>query len=305
MIQQGCESWKSRYIIFALQALLLHSFFLTNSEAHATQKNNKEGTTDKPGYQVLKERIGTWATAAHQGGLFYYEPNTIQQFEYAYKKGVQIVEMDLRITKDNIPVVYHDPDLGSWTDCTGFVKDYTWKELQHCRFKNNEDQRISSFSEVLKWSSGKIVVDAEFKDTETIEPALRLVKKYQADTWVYFQTQSSPDKFTLARKWSKTLGIEVALLFAVQNSENIEFVKSRNDPALLIVEVVPETRSPQLIREFQAMGKLVTEDAWHFRKDWEIFKAACLPAFQHKINIAVSNRVDGCVKQKKEFLGKM
>lgn len=274
--------------------IILMSFAVHVNAKESTIKNLK-------GYQILKQRLGQYSIAAHQGGLFNYEPNTIQEFEYAYQKGMDIVEMDLRVTKDSIPVVYHDPDLDSWTDCTGLVNSYTLSELKRCHFKAHPDQTISSFEEILKWSKGKIIIDAEFKDLETINPALKLVKKYSAAGWTYFQVQSSPDKYYEAKKGSS----EVALLFAVHNQEDIDFVKQVNDPALLIIEVTPETRDWNLMQEFKKQGKLITEDIWHFRKDWEIFGSACYRGLKAGINIAVSNRVKSCVKQKKKFLSEI
>ena len=44
-----------------------------------------------------------------------------------------------------------------------------------------------TFEEVLAWSKGSVIVDAEFKEVPVIIDALRLVKKYDAYDWLYFQ----------------------------------------------------------------------------------------------------------------------
>lgn len=34
--------------------------------------------------------------------------NTVDSFNYAFKKGADMVELDVQISKDKVPVVYHD-----------------------------------------------------------------------------------------------------------------------------------------------------------------------------------------------------
>ena len=72
-------------------------------------------------FDQLKARLSGKVAGAHQGGIFQNAANTIKQFEAAKKSGMDIVEMDLRITKDGIAVVFHDETLETWTNCNGYV----------------------------------------------------------------------------------------------------------------------------------------------------------------------------------------
>src|SRR4030088_3542498 len=58
------------------------------------------------------------AVHGHRGARGVLPENTLPAFEYAIKAGVDVLEMDLAVTKDNVLVVSHDPILRSMI-CTG------------------------------------------------------------------------------------------------------------------------------------------------------------------------------------------
>jgi hypothetical protein len=242
---------------------------------------------------ILKNRL-IQSVGAHQGGLFGHSwPNTLGAFKYSKEIGADIIEMDLHTTKDGIVVVFHDDDLKMFTKCKGKVHDKTLAELRSCRFRFSKNAVIPTFEEVLSWANGNIIVDAEFKDFESIKPALDLVEKYNSYAWTYFQTQNNREKYKTAHEYNSKVG----LLYAIRNSDDLAWALTQDDE-LLIVEVNPETRSEQVIDQIHQSGKLVTEDAWHFSKSFEIFHSSCDKAFDAKIDIAISNRPKGCVRQK-------
>lgn len=244
-------------------------------------------------FDLLKSRLSGKIAGSHQGGIFEDDANSLAQFENARKSGINIVEMDLRITKDGVPVIFHDEKLGMWTNCLGFVKDYTLEELKNCRYLNH-DREISTYEDILKWSAGRIIVNAEFKDTETIGPALALVAKYKAHSWVYFQVQASQAKYYKTREFDSN----VALLFGVFNPEDLNWALSLNDEKLLIIEVNKASFNPDYVNKIKAAGKLVTMDAWNLVWHKETMGAACGKAWAAGIDIAISNQTKKCVSQK-------
>ncbi len=249
------------------------------------------------GLAILKNRLSGRIVGAHQGGLFSgHFPNTMDAFQAALNSGADIVEMDLHLSKDGIVVVYHDDDLDTWTNCKGPVREKNYEELKNCQFRLDHRAHIPRFEEVLQWSSGKIIVDAEFKDFESIKPALELVKKYNSYSWTYFQTQSNKEKFVEAHGYDP----KVALLYAVNNSEELDWALDQDDE-LLIIELNNNSRSQAFIDKIHAKNKIVTEDAWHFSKLpklQELFASACKKAFKSNIDIVISNRPKNCLRAK-------
>lgn len=79
----------------------------------------------------------------HRGARAQRPENTLPAFEYAISVGVDVLELDVAITKDNIPVVSHDPKING-TICTGpkigvAIHDLTLAELREhdCGAKKN------------------------------------------------------------------------------------------------------------------------------------------------------------------------
>ncbi len=67
---------------------------------------------------------------AHQGGNDLWPGNTLFAMEQAAKLGVDVLEMDLHITKDGVLVLIHDETVDDTTDGTGEVEAMTLDEIQ-------------------------------------------------------------------------------------------------------------------------------------------------------------------------------
>lgn len=87
--------------------------------------------------------------------------NSLRAFEKAVAGGYGI-ELDIRLTKDKIPVVFHDATLERMCGREGKVCEYTYGELQQFVL-GNSDQRIPTLKEVLKVVDGKVPLIVEFK----------------------------------------------------------------------------------------------------------------------------------------------
>ena len=67
---------------------------------------------------------------AHRGGHGLWPENTLYGFTQAIELGVDILEMDVRSTKDSILVICHDSSVDRTTNGKGQVRDFKLKELQ-------------------------------------------------------------------------------------------------------------------------------------------------------------------------------
>jgi len=81
--------------------------------------------------------IGTPYIQAHRGGSVVngkptYPENTMPAFRHSAGKGF-VLEMDVKLTEDRVPVVVHDATLDRTTDCDGQVDAKTVKQLRRCR----------------------------------------------------------------------------------------------------------------------------------------------------------------------------
>ncbi|MDP6041522.1 MAG: glycerophosphodiester phosphodiesterase [Candidatus Latescibacteria bacterium] len=67
---------------------------------------------------------------AHRGGWRLWPENTLYAFQHSVDMGVDILEMDIRSTKDGHLVVIHDEKVDRTTNGTGRVRDLTLAELK-------------------------------------------------------------------------------------------------------------------------------------------------------------------------------
>lgn len=67
---------------------------------------------------------------AHQGGDGLWPGNTMYAFEHAAALGVDVLEMDLHITKDGMLVLMHDETVNRTTDGTGLIEEMTLAEIK-------------------------------------------------------------------------------------------------------------------------------------------------------------------------------
>ena len=109
--------------------------------------------------------------AAHRGNVEGFPENTMPAFESAYSLGVDMIELDLRMTKDGEIVVIHDPSVDRTSDGHGLVSDMTLAELKELDFgiKTGEKfrgTRIPTFREFLELTrrDDKMQFNFELKD---------------------------------------------------------------------------------------------------------------------------------------------
>jgi glycerophosphoryl diester phosphodiesterase len=67
---------------------------------------------------------------AHQGGDGVWPGNTMFAFQHAVEMGVDVIETDMRQTKDGVLVISHDESVDGKSNGVGRVADLTFAELQ-------------------------------------------------------------------------------------------------------------------------------------------------------------------------------
>ncbi|MHA2255552.1 MAG: glycerophosphodiester phosphodiesterase, partial [Candidatus Heimdallarchaeaceae archaeon] len=67
---------------------------------------------------------------AHRGRSAFTPESSFQAFKEAYDLDVDALETDIRITKDLVPVVFHDKTLDRTTNGKGPISEHTYEQLQ-------------------------------------------------------------------------------------------------------------------------------------------------------------------------------
>ena len=67
----------------------------------------------------------------HRGDPRHAPENTLVSLETAWRHGRRVLEFDVRASRDEVPVVFHDRLLERTTDGVGPVANYRWQALAH------------------------------------------------------------------------------------------------------------------------------------------------------------------------------
>lgn len=88
--------------------------------------------------------------------------NSLEAFSLAMESGF-CIEFDLHLSKDGIPIVFHDETLERLTGSNGKVANYTLESLKTL-FLKNTNQKIPTLEEVLELVAGKVPLIIEIKN---------------------------------------------------------------------------------------------------------------------------------------------
>lgn len=87
--------------------------------------------------------------------------NSMAAFSKAVEAGYGM-ELDVHVTKDGIPVIFHDFKLERICGAEGIIEDYTYEELQQFTLCSSEE-KIPKLEELLSMVRGRVPLIIEIK----------------------------------------------------------------------------------------------------------------------------------------------
>jgi glycerophosphoryl diester phosphodiesterase len=126
---------------------------------------------------------------AHRGASVEKPENTLAAFRRALALRVDGIELDVHVTADGVPVVFHDDRLKRLTGTKGRLADLTWPELAQLRVHGTEP--IPRLIDVLRLTRLRAVVQIELKAGVPVPPVVQAVKTARALGWVIFASFDS------------------------------------------------------------------------------------------------------------------
>ena len=97
---------------------------------------------------ILPKLIG------HRGVKNLKPENTLESIRKAFDLGLECVEIDVKVSKDNIPLLLHDDTLDRTTNGSGLVCNFTFDHINHLDagyffYKSKTDIKVPSLRSVL------------------------------------------------------------------------------------------------------------------------------------------------------------
>jgi glycerophosphoryl diester phosphodiesterase len=108
---------------------------------------------------------------AHRGAPSDARENTIESFERAIALGADMIECDVRRTKERVLIAYHDESIQGRP-----VKELTFETIS--QIARNEGFDLPTVEEVLRFTRGKTKLDVELKEEGYEKEIVELISRY-------------------------------------------------------------------------------------------------------------------------------
>lgn len=140
------------------------------------------------------------AAVAHRGCWQNAPENSIAAIRSCEARGIRIVEIDVRLTRDGVPVLIHDGTVDRTTTGTGPVSDLTLLQLQQLALLNRDgsdpsdvtDEAIPTLADVLELVTAGTVLNLDVKE-DIYEQVWSVVDQYGQDNRLILKSRQPED----------------------------------------------------------------------------------------------------------------
>lgn len=145
------------YFCLAAAAMVIASCAQQSQYANRAEKILAEINDPNSDYVVVISHRGDWRN---------YPENSIPAIESVIRMGVDMMELDVKMTKDSVLVLMHDQTINRMTNGKGLIKDMTYDSLMTFKLKRahnvtTDSLRIPTLREALLCCKDRILVNVD------------------------------------------------------------------------------------------------------------------------------------------------
>lgn len=217
---------------------------------------------------------------AHRGVHNECPENSLVSFRKGIDLGIDIVEMDVRHTKDDSLVIMHDERVDRTTDGKGKVSELSFAEIRQLHLKFNgqvTEEKVPTLEEALLVTKGRIMVDLDVK-TDRFDAIMQVVSRLGAERTVFFLVYEAglakmlKEHNTAYKTLVRTYSVpQIDSLFAVTKTEAVHIDPSQNQVeaianirrhgARAFINALDETDKKAVAGDEDAFGLLIGQGA--------------------------------------------
>ena len=117
----------------------------------------------------------------HRGNSGVAPANTMESIRQAVALGVDMIELDVKQTRDCVLILIHNDTLDETTNGKGFVSDMDYASIRELdagswKDKRYAGERIPTLMEALDFARGKVYLSLDLKDEAVIPAMLNAIK---------------------------------------------------------------------------------------------------------------------------------
>lgn len=169
-----------------LPKILLLTLIVFIQSGLLAQKINLQYDRSTPAAAVLQKlkqpKEGHVLVISHRGDWRYAPENSLAAIQRCIDLGVDVVEIDVRLTKDGYLVAMHDLTVDRTTNGSGKVSELTLAEVKELRLKNacgarGSRQQVPTLEEVMQLAKDKIMINLDKTEGKTVREAYDILVK--------------------------------------------------------------------------------------------------------------------------------
>ena len=205
--------------------------------------------------RLFDKNDSTVLVASHRGDWRNFPENSLEALQSAIDMGVDIVELDVRQTKDGHLILMHDAKLDRTTTGKGAIADTTLAYIQTLNLKNGcgirTAQKVPTLAQALDVAKGKVLLNLDKADLY-FEQIYSMLKERDMLGQIVMKGNRSPQ--TVKEKFGEYLDemiyMPIVNLDMSEAEDNIEtFIDDMHPVAFEMLFVSDDNPLPKKLKE--------------------------------------------------------
>ncbi|SDH69031.1 glycerophosphoryl diester phosphodiesterase [Alteribacillus persepolensis] len=267
---------KLRYV--SLTSLVMAAAIVSSTAAPqpiSAEAKNKQHVKENMSFEEIHTQLlnhkpnAPLMITAHRGQWREYPENSIAAINEAIRDGAEIVEIDVRLTADGVPVLMHDDTVDRTTDGEGKVSDYTLEEIKELRLKENlggEDAALTEYKvptlrEAMLAAKGHAIVNLD-KGWNIREEMYDVL--VDTDTVDHGLFKGSPNVEEAAKFMAEDPDILYMHIINDDSADTVDAFPGRQPVAYEVVfdELTDPQVQPEKVRQIQENSRVFMNVMW-------------------------------------------
>ena len=208
--------------------------------------------------------------ASHRGQWREYPENSLGAINEAINDGADIVEIDVHLTADGVPVLMHDSTVDRTTNGTGKVSDFTLEEIKELRLKEGlggktaalTEYKVPTLEEAMLAAKGRAIVNLD-KGWNIREQMYEVLVKTDTVDQGLFKGSSNVEE--AAEFMAKDPDILYMHIINDENADAVDTFPGRQPVAYEVVfnELSDPQIQPEKIQQIQKNSRVFINTMWY------------------------------------------
>ncbi len=191
--------------------------------------------------------------------------NSLSAFQFAMKTGAGGIELDVYLSADGVPIVFHDDTLDRMVGVTGAVSSLTLAQIKKFYLLTADGRTsraiIPTLAEVLdlvdryRKNAPALVVNIELKDPHSVEKVQQLIRQRLEQGWLAENFLVSSFEMTALRRFKSLMpSIPLGTLFECNADELPAKIAETSDLKPSTINIPSTALTPSAFERITAAG---------------------------------------------------